>query len=138
MKRTLTIIFTIFILQLPIFSQDWMTKIIPMKTAITETEQMFKEKPKKYEDFYDFQLKQGDLRIYFSLGNCKSGAYGGWNIPKGIVTHIRYYPEKERKLSFYRKNTQDMSLEYDSGQKVFTDEINGVSYWVQFENLRCS
>ena len=134
-KQLLLALCLIYILQFEVLGQDWLGRITSMRTNVDEVEQMFKESPEKKIDSYFFELKEGNLIVYFSPDNCLSGAYGGWDVPKGTVTHITFYPKKKRKLSYYKVDIEKMEKGFDSGHRLFTDNEQGVMYSTQFNKV---
>jgi hypothetical protein len=123
----------IFTSSLNSFGQTWIGKIIPMKTNTSNLNQFFDVTPeKKYDDKLLLKLKEGNLFVWFSQGNCVSGSWGQWNVNKGIIIALTFYPKKRRKITDYEFSTEGMKESFDSGHQTYTNDEKGLYYSTQF------
>ena len=135
-----------------LFAQDWLSRIKPIETNISELSEILDSKPiEKPGDTLFFKLKEGNVFIEYSLGKCVSGSWGAWNVEKGKVVSLTYYPKKMREPSKFNLNSDGMTKGLDSGHQTFTSKEKGVYYStqfgkvmsiilsppIQFEHLRC-
>lgn len=116
-----------------VHAQDWLDKIIPAQTSRAEVEQLFGKTDK--DDFLSakYELKDGTLHIYYSSGFCSPERNGGWNVAKGVVTSVVFYPTKKRKLSFYKLDLTKFKKEREYGYiDVYTNDETGFLYEVEY------
>jgi hypothetical protein len=115
------------------YAQDWLWKIVPLQTNISEVKKMFAVTPKMYgNDQLEFILEEGHLTIGFSPDKCIETSWGGWNVEKGTVTNIVFYSHKGRKPSFYNLKKKGMRQGYDHGHITYSSDELGLYYSVEF------
>jgi hypothetical protein len=113
-------------------AQTWLPKILPLRTTVADIQPVLRAIPEISPEHYFFKLKEGNLILYYSRGNCIPGAYGGWDVPEGTITHFTFYPRRKRELAYYKVDPAKMKQSYDSGQRVYSDENSGLAFWIQF------
>lgn len=121
-----------------VLGQEWLRKILPLETTVTEVEQTFREKPEKRADKLFFKLKEGNVFVYFSVG-CSDGTFQEkWAVEENKITRLIFYPKRKKNISFYRKfishkiEAQKMRKASDSGHTLYIDDEKGVIYDTQF------
>lgn len=126
-----------FVLAPAIYGQDWLWKIVPLQTNIFEVKQMFAVTPKTYgNDQLNFLLEEGNLIIDFSPDKCTKTPSGSWNVEKGTVLSVIFYPDKGRKPSFYNLKKEGMKQGYDQGHITYSSDELGHYYSVEFGKVR--
>lgn len=122
-----------FVFTLNTYGQDWLWKIKPLQTNMSEVKKMFRVKPKLYgNDQLEFILDEGKLTIGFAPDKCGKTSWGKWSVEKGTVIDIVYYPDKGRKPSFYNLKNEGMTQGYDQGHTTYSSEELGLYYSVEF------
>ncbi len=123
-----------------------------MQTDISELEGIFDFKPMKvYGDKLKINLDEGNLFVWFSLGNCVSSSWGAWDIEEGKVISFTFYPKKGYKPSYYSLDNIGAKQEVRGKYSTFKNEETGLYYETQhgkvmrinytpsrkYNNLRC-
>ena len=125
---TLILLFTLNTL-----GQDWLWKIAPMQTNVSQVKEMFKVVPEIYgKDRLLFKLREGNLFIDYSKGKCVKTYWGRWNVEEGIILDIKFYPKKGRKPSFYKLKKEGMQKGFDQGHITYASDELGLYYSTQF------
>jgi len=134
-------------------AQTWLGAIKPAQTQITDLPQILGRSSKQRGgDGLLFEAKEGNIFVEYSLGRCIKGTWGSWDLEKGTVIHLTFYPAKPRRLSSYKLPTANMREESFHGSSSFVNDtagflfvVNGgrvreISYFpaLEFQSLRCS
>jgi hypothetical protein len=122
-----------FVLTPPAYAQDWLWKIVPLKTNISEVKKMFAVTPEMYgNNSLEFILEEGVLTIDFSPSKCAQTSWGSWNVEPGAVIDVIFYPDKGRKPSFYNLKPDGMKQGFDQGHITYSSDELGLYYSVEF------
>lgn len=114
-------------------AQKWLKEIQPLETKASELRKGLSINPEKRPpDTLFFKLKEGNLFVEYSLGNCISGSWGAWDVEEDTVLAITFYPKKKRKPSFFGFSGDGMKQGYDSGHLTYKSENTGLYYSTQF------
>lgn len=132
-KSYFFLILVLFIFIKSSIAQEWLKEIQPLQTKVSELNEILAITPeKKPLDTLFFKLKEGNLFVEYSLGNCISGSWGAWNVEEGTVISITFYPNKKRKPSFFGFSGDGMKQGYDSGHLTYKSDDTGLYYSTQF------
>ncbi len=116
-----------------IHAQQWLAKFVPTQTVFSQVQDEFEISPNIIrENKVQFKLKEGNLFIGLSLGECINTSWGKWKAEKGKVLDIVFYPKKGRKPSYYKFDNKVMEEGIDSGHKTYISEELGLYYSTQF------
>lgn len=136
-KKSILFASIFFFFSFHTYCQEWLDKITPMKTQVSELSKILNvELPKKLDGDFILKLKDGNLLIWFSQGNCVKGNWGAWDISQGTIISFTFYPKKERKPSFYKLSKTGTKILYNQGHQIFINEESGISFDVEFGKVR--
>jgi hypothetical protein len=122
-----------FVVTSTAYGQDWLWKITPLQTNISEVKKMFDITPEIYgNDQLKFIFEDGHLTIGFSPDKCVKTSWGAWNIAKGTVIDIDYFPYERRKPLFYNLKRKEMKQGYDRGIVTYSSDESGLYYSTEF------
>ena len=118
------------------FGQEWLLKLTPLETNISQLKTMFVEKPeKKGNDQLFYRLKEGNLIVDFSLGRCVETVAGSWDASEGTLLYVIFYPRKHVRPSHYDLPTEDLKIGIDHGNRTYTSKTLGIYYTVYSSKL---
>jgi len=112
-------------------NDEW-KKIAPLKTTRADVEALLGPAQGAYEVVY--QLKDGHLSIEYSIGPCKPGQHGGWNVPENVVISLHFSPRRTNRLKDLRLNlTKFRKVEggHTPTYTYYIDDETGVTYAVE-------
>jgi hypothetical protein len=161
MNKIVKVLFVFLIIfnVLTIFAQngDWKQIVIGQSTKEDAERSLGKTRPDLRSDSIVafFKVSDGNLTITYSTGFCGPNQEGGWNLEKGIIDQITYYPYIYPKLKKFKldKTKYKKVIEGDVTD-IFTyiSKEDGIKYLVRhgkietivyfpsekFDNIRCS
>ena len=124
---------TIVIFNINLSAQEWLKKFVPTQTTLSQVEKITGITPQmERDDQILYKLKSGNLFVGISLGNCIKTTWGKWNVEKGIIIYVIFYPKKNKKPSFYNLESEGMTEGFDSGHKTYKNDELGLYYSTQF------
>ncbi len=150
--KPLIFILVLLVFSKSLFAQEWIGKILPMETKVSELQGIFDVTPeKKPTDTLFYKLKEGNLFVTYSLGSCKAGAWGAWNIEEGVIVSLVFYPKRKFKPLSFNLTFEGMEQGFDSGHQTYKSDAKGLYFSTQFgkvmrihfypsnryKNLRC-
>lgn len=132
LKKNLLVLIVLLTLCITLPAQ-WFGNIVPTQTTLSEVEQMVAIVPRVVSDDKRlFKLKEGNLFVGISLGECIRTSWGSWKVEKEVVLHVIFHPKKDRKPSYYKLDSAQTREGYDSGHKTYKSEEKGLYYSTQF------
>jgi hypothetical protein len=102
------------------YAQDW-PKIIPVKTARPEVEQLLGPSNGAY--FGEYDLKDGILFVEYSSGPCRPDRKGGWNVVKNIVVSMSFTPKHPKRVS-------ELKLDRRKFRRLIDNHLPSVTYYI--------
>lgn len=121
------------------FGQDDWKKIVVMESTQSDVERLLGRPMEDSTDIYAyFNVGSGLVRVSYSTGFCEPGQFGGWNVEKGIVDGILFFPGTK---IFFRKLKLDAkkypkSFDGDTDLLSYSNEVDGIRYVVANGKVR--
>lgn len=139
MRKTINVfivIFTLFTLTGDSTGQTLLEKIRQIKvleSTLQDAENLFgKSDEKNFQKVYYYeQIKEGNLILGYSSGNCSSRQNEGWNVPENTIIRILFYPAKKKSFSALGIDKKKLKKVYDESYQIYSNEDEGVTYEVQ-------
>lgn len=133
MTKVYFLIAVAFFFRVNVSGQEWLAKVMPVEVDLTETTRIVKAEPVEVrEDKYLYRLKEGNLFIGVAIGRCVETTWGSWDLPKGTVVDVVFYPAKKKRPSNFNLSTEGMKEGVDSGQRTFVNDDVGLYFATQF------
>lgn len=157
MKAKILVVGTMFLVfGIPsvVYAQFSLLEIRPMISRKEDILRMVKAVPEQIgKDELFFRLKDGNLSVIYSTGNCSRSSAGSWNVPKDTVLFAAFYPV-EGKMSPKKFNLVKAGTiqSWNHGHRTFSNREKGIFFTTQrkklslvhispaseYENLRCA
>lgn len=130
--------FSVFLAQVGYGQGDW-RRIVVMEWTQKDVERILGRPLEKSDDVYAyFRVESGLVRVSYSTGFCEPDQAGGWNVEKGTVDGILFFPGTRiylKNLKFDRKN-YTKGFDGDTDLLSYSNETEGIKYIVANGRVR--
>lgn len=124
-------------LTLSAHAQRWIMRIELLRSTISDLEVVTGVEPEYVRDEKVlFRVKEGNLFLGISVGNCKETSWGAWDVPKDTILDVEFYPGRQWKPSRLGLTKSGMTKGHNQGHETYDNAELGVYYATEFGFLR--
>ncbi len=93
-------VLSLLLVVMPAYGQDATVESIKLlESSRTEVEKLIKSTSEDKGDIVTYLLSNSKLLVTYSMGQCNEDKRAEWDVPRGIVTAVSYYPNTKTLLS---------------------------------------